>query len=96
VRECYERQITLMDGTAVGSWSQEWLIECRDRHLEALKVLGFATKEVRQDHLAKYEARLGAEARRRLDAEIMRVWELRRAELGIEPAEAAQQEGYGI
>ena len=32
-RERYEIQVTLHDGTTVGSWSREWLVECEARHL---------------------------------------------------------------
>lgn len=76
-----EPRTTLADGTEVSTWSPEWLIECRDRHAEALKVLSFGTREIRIEHLDRYEERLGKVARTRLEAEILRMWKLRQMPL---------------
>lgn len=46
LREAFEQPVTLLDGTVVGSWSQEWLHEC-----EALTVLRMPSKAARIAHL---------------------------------------------
>lgn len=76
-----ETTVTLASGREVGSWSPEWKQECLDRHLEAVKVLAFSARETRIDHLDAYERRLGRVARERLEVEVMRIWDLRKARL---------------
>lgn len=51
-REQYEIQVTLHDGRVVGSWSQDWLLECEARHL-----LGLPLAERRQALLARFKLR---------------------------------------
>lgn len=81
--------VTLIDGTEVSSWSQEWLVECRDRHFEVLKIMRLNDRESRRAYIAEYErimattaplgvrdrAAYAAEARRRLEAAVIDHWQ---------------------
>lgn len=71
--------VTLLSGQVVCSSCILWLEETRDRELEARAVLRMADRQTRLDHLAKLEARHGAEYRRRLEAVVLQLWEARRA-----------------
>lgn len=83
MRARFETIVTLADGSVVGSWSQEWKAECFDRHAEAVRVLRFSERDARRAHLDRHELEHGAESRKRLEAEIMRVWTARRVAAGI-------------
>lgn len=85
--------VTLLSGESCCSWCAAWRAECAARHVEAVAVLRLPDRETRRARLDTYEAnarldaaRLGvpadayaAEARRRVEAEIMAIWRSRQA-----------------
>lgn len=76
--------VELLAGGVACSWSAGWLSETRERHELALRVLALPDKLARHTRLASVAAshadpRVGALARERLEAEVLRVWESRRA-----------------
>lgn len=88
--------VTLMCGAVVSSWSPEWLAETRDREAEVIAMFKMADREARRAYLPIYEDRqialafqaghanptaVGAEARRRLEAEVMARWHRQQAAL---------------
>jgi hypothetical protein len=74
------RPVLLDDGREVCSWSGEWREVCAETTREALVMLDtFRDKFVRLRHLDQVEAKRGKAARDRLAAEVMRIWEARKA-----------------
>lgn len=85
--------VTLLSGVTCCSWCAAWRQECLDRANEAYAVLRLPDRETRRARLDTYEAnarldaaRLGvpadayaAEARHRVEAEIMAIWRSRQA-----------------
>jgi len=71
--------VVLLSGATVCTYCPAWRQECLDRQNEATMVLGFRDRDARRAHLAKCEARFGAEYRKRLEAVILSTWERRRA-----------------
>ena len=85
----------LLDGRMVSTWSEAWLIETRDREVEARFILKMYDREARIACLGRYALTMehfcringlacdpveyGAEARRRLEATIMDRWHRSRA-----------------
>lgn len=68
-RERYEREVSLHDGTVVGSWSPEYL-----REGEARQVLGMPTKMHRAGYILRVRNRRGDEAANALEALITSVY----------------------
>lgn len=68
--------VTLLDGREVDTYSRDWLLETGERDTQARAVIRMATKQIRRDHLHKFESRYGAEARRRLEKTIKDLWAL--------------------
>ena len=82
----YCNTVVLLTGEVVCTWCQSWLVEARDREIEARAILAMSDRATRQTHLARLEARhgiddpaRGAEYRRRLEAAILGLWERRKA-----------------
>ncbi len=71
--------VVLADGRVVSSWSEDWRVECFDRHRHALEILKMRDKPARQLRLAQLGASRGAEYRRRLEAAILARWQAARA-----------------
>lgn len=71
--------VTLLSGQEVCSSCVLWLIETRDREVEARWLLGLSDKQTRIRHLEAREREFGAEYRRRLEAAVLGLWERRRA-----------------
>lgn len=71
------KTVALLSGQTVCSSCPDWQAECKDRHDEALKVLGMAWKDDRIAYLGRVEAQRGAEARKRLEVVIMAQWKAR-------------------
>ena len=74
--------VALVDGRRVCSWCSAWREETAARELEARRILRLVDREDRRRALDYYEASLGAvgpEARARLEAVILNLWELSRA-----------------
>lgn len=85
----------LLDGRMVSTWSKDWLVETRDREVEARAILRMYDRDSRIAHLGRYALEMeqfcrvngldcdpveyGAEARRRLEAIIMERWRRSRA-----------------
>lgn len=74
-----DNTVTLCDGSVVSTWSEAWRAECLERHRDARAVLAMADRETRRRHIATLAARRGEVYRVRLEAEIMFVWQARRA-----------------
>lgn len=72
-------RVKLIDGREVTTWCECWRVECFERHQEALMVLRFHDRDVRIANLARVESERGLVARERLAAEVLRIWEQRRA-----------------
>ena len=70
--------VTLLSGAVVCTWCEAWRQECFDRQQEAYAVLALRDRPARQAYLARREAALGTEYRRRLEAVILQTWEARR------------------
>lgn len=58
--------VLLLDGRRVSSWSQDWLIETRDREIEARAILALREKSDRTARLALYEFNATRHARHAL------------------------------
>ena len=71
--------VKLLNGRTVDSASHDWLIECRDREIEARKVLDMPNREMRRSYLAGVGRDRGAEAQARLEAAITGLWGRRQA-----------------
>lgn len=78
--------VVLLTGETVCTWCEAWRLECHAREIEARAILAMSDRATRQAHLARLEARHGiddpahgAEYRRRLEAAILGLWELRKA-----------------
>lgn len=76
-------RVVLLSGSEVCTWCPAWKTECAERHQEALMVLRFHDRDVRIAHLARVESERGLVARERLAAEVLRIWEQRRAARAI-------------
>lgn len=77
----FAEPVQLEGGAMVCTWCETWRRETYYRHEEALMVLRFATKDARLRHLDDVERRRGKLARDRLHAEVLRIWEARRAKV---------------
>lgn len=71
--------VVLLDGRTVDTYSQDWLVECRDREIEARRVLDMPNREMRRSYMAGVGRDRGAEAQARLEAAVMGLWERRQA-----------------
>lgn len=71
--------VVLLSGPTVCSWCPAWREETAAREVEARAILRMPDRNDRLAHLAKLEARHGAEYRRRLEAVVLQLWEARRA-----------------
>lgn len=78
--------VVLLTGETVCTWCEAWRLECHAREIEARAILVMSDRATRQAHLDLLEARHGiddpahgAEYRRRLEAAILGLWELRKA-----------------
>ena len=71
--------VVLLSGETVCTWCPAGLAETRDREVSARAILAMSNRDVRRSHLARLEARHGAEYRRRLEAVVLGLWERRRA-----------------
>ncbi len=60
LRQKYEIEVKLHDGRTVGSWSEEWRLECEAKYLMAMPL------EKRRAQLAIREEKRGREAVNRL------------------------------
>lgn len=69
--------VVLLSGATVCTWCPAWREETAAREVEARAILRMADRQTRLDHLAKLEARHGAEYRRRLEAVVLQLWEAR-------------------
>lgn len=69
--------VVLLDGRTVDTWSQDWLVECREREIEARKVLDLPTKDHRRYYLAGVGRDRGAMAQARLEVAVRGLWERR-------------------
>ena len=77
--------VTLCDGRTVCTWCRDWMIECRDRHAEAVDLLRLPTLEARRNRLNLVESERGAVFRQRLEVEVRRLWNLRLTAVGLAP-----------
>lgn len=68
-------------GETVCTWCDAWREECATRHGIAGDILRMGSKEERHAELDRHEAAYGKVSRDRLAAEVLRVWELRRARI---------------
>jgi hypothetical protein len=64
-----ERTVTLVDGTEVSNYSQEWRHQCEAQH-----ILNMPSKQARQVLLSEIENRRGSPARRALENLILALW----------------------
>jgi hypothetical protein len=88
-RERYERQVTLHDGTVVGSWSPEWNTE-----LEGRAVLRMPTKMHRQGYLIRVRERRGDARANAMEELLLRIFRSSRA--ARDPAgESAMDSSHG-
>lgn len=71
--------VQLLNGRTVCTWCPGWREETAKRHREALEVLGQPTKAARQAYLASVGKVQGALAEERLRADVLALWEARRA-----------------
>lgn len=72
-----EPLVTLCDGRRVSSYSHEWASECLERHslvCDLATLPGRANLEARRSILGRIEVTDGAEMRRRVEAELLKVW----------------------
>jgi hypothetical protein len=67
------RDVTLIDGTTVDSWSEAWRHEC-----EARAILAMPTRDARRKHLDHVERLRGTKERQRLEETALAIWEQRR------------------
>lgn len=70
--------VTLLTGEVVCTWCPAWQVETRDREVLARTILAMDDKGSRLVALARHEAADGTESRRRLEAAIMGLWQIRK------------------
>lgn len=74
-------KVVLLDGTITDTWSNGWRSEClkRDEHVNAiLRMLGKQYRDRREAYYESVGRFEGAEAEKRLRAEVARRWEAER------------------
>lgn len=74
----WARPVTLEDGREVCNHCEAWRLECLRRHDEASNVVRMLDIDDRRTEVRRITELRGAEAGRRLEAEVRRLWAKRR------------------